>query len=132
MWKYLTLHEAFVRAALAGEHEVEWLELRDFHERQIGYLQHERLVHLIVTMFVAGFWLVSLAYIGASPGWAGLALVALLLVLLAAYVLHYFRLENGVQRMYSLANRIDAALGRTGACYDGNRIVVNARGRSQR
>jgi hypothetical protein len=128
MWKYLTLHETFIRGALAGDHgEVAWEELREFHDRQIAFMQHERLIHLIVTMFVAGFWLLSLAYIGTSPGWAGIALVALLLVLLAAYILHYFRMENGVQRMYSLANRIDERLGRTGATYDRDEIKINQR-----
>ena len=49
------------------------------------------------------------------------------LMLLAAYLLHYFRMENGVQRMYTLANRIDARLGRTGATYERDEIVVNQR-----
>ena len=35
-----------------------------------------------------------------------------------AYLLHFFRLENGVQRWYHLSNRIDHELGRVAALYD--------------
>jgi len=38
-------------------------------------------------------------------------LVALLFGLSSVYLVHYFRLENGVQRWYHLANRIDERLG---------------------
>jgi hypothetical protein len=31
---------------------------------------------------------------------------------------HYFRLENGVQRWYELANRIDQQLGRVSQSYE--------------
>ncbi len=112
MWKYLRMHEAFVRKALAGElGDLPLVELARFHDKQIRFMQHERLIHLIVTMFVAGFWLLSLGYVSFQRGWTGLALVSLLLLLFVAYIVHYFRLENGVQRWYHLANQIDEKLG---------------------
>lgn len=119
MWRYLKLHEAFVREALAGKHgPISFAELKEFHDTQIRYMQHERLIHLIVMMFVATFFLLSLGYVLGHSSWPGLALVSLLLILTSAYVVHYFRLENGVQRWYHLASQIDRRLDRVCGNYE--------------
>lgn len=120
MWEYMKRHEVFVRRALAdGDAGTNWGELREWHETQIRRMQHERLIHLIVTMFCATFLLLAIGYTSARPTIAGALLAGLLLILVAAYLVHYFRLENGVQRWYHLANRIDAKLGRVSADYEG-------------
>jgi hypothetical protein len=119
MWEYLKLHEAFVRGALDGKYgELAWEGLREFHDRQIAFMQHERMIHLIVTMFVALFAIISLLYGTLRPTLPAGALAGLLLVLTTAYIVHYFRLENGVQRWYHLANRIDEKLGKVCASYE--------------
>ena len=119
MWEYLKLHERFVRDALDGNHgEVKFEGLREFHDRQLAYLQHERMIHLIVTMFVALFAIIALLYGTLRPTLPAGALAGLLLVLTSAYIVHYFRLENGVQRWYHLANRIDERLGKVCASYE--------------
>ena len=68
---------------------------------QIGFFQHERLVHLIVTITFA--LLTMMSVIGVlllmQPGL--LVLTILLLVLLVPYVRHYYILENGVQKLYA-------------------------------
>ena len=119
MWQYLRRHEAFIREALEGKRgELRWEELRAFHREQLGFMQHERLIHLLVTLFVALYFLLAAGYSMSSPSWPGLALSALLLVLLVAYLVHYFRLENGVQRWYDLANQIAERCGVVSARYD--------------
>lgn len=67
---------------------------------QIGFFQHERLVHLIVTVTFA--LLTMLAILGALlvPQPALFALILLLLILLIPYIRHYYILENGVQKLY--------------------------------
>jgi len=120
MWRYMKLHEAFVREALEGKRgDLSLEELRSFHAAQIQYMQHERLIHLIVTMFIATFFLLSFGFVFHWATWPGFGLVSLLLILLVAYLIHYFRLENGVQRWYHLQNRIDAELGRVSQSYEG-------------
>ena len=76
---------------------------------QIGFLQHERLIHLIVTVTFA--ILTFLAVIGTvlSGQLSLLLLVLLLLVLLIPYIRHYYILENGVQKLYTLYDRIRKA-----------------------
>ena len=92
MWRYLRAHERFVVEALAAPGSVSMAELKDFHERQIRYMQHERLIHLIVTLFVGTYLLLVVGFIAVHPIWPAFALAALILPLLGAYVVHYFRL----------------------------------------
>jgi len=116
MWRYLKQHERFVRGAL--ESDVALTELKAFQERQLGYLQHERLVHLLIMLGVAASFLATTGFCLRYPSAGGFAAGALLGLLLVPYLVHYFRLENGVQRLYHLSNRIDEKLGVVSARYE--------------
>jgi uncharacterized membrane protein YfcA len=70
------------------------------HLTRIGFLQHERLVHLIVMLFVALSALSCLGSFLLSNLSAFLIAFALLLILTLFYILHYYRLENSVIRWY--------------------------------
>jgi len=108
MYAYMKRHEAFIKSVLGtAAGVVDWPSLAKYHDTQIRYMQHERLVHLLVLLFVGLFTLVTLLFFIERPTVAVGVLVLLLLALLAPYVLHYFRLENGVQRWYDLANEIE-------------------------
>lgn len=67
---------------------------------QIQLLQHERLIHLIVTITFAILTMLSiiLTFIAASV--FVMILCALFIILLIPYIRHYYILENGVQRLY--------------------------------
>jgi hypothetical protein len=111
MWQYLKAHELLVRRALEGEASPEVLaSLRQTHARRLSFFQHERLIHLLVTLFVALFFLLALCFSLVRPTLASWALALLLLALTFAYLLHYYHLENGVQRLYELSDRLDEAL----------------------
>ncbi|MFZ5440257.1 MAG: hypothetical protein ACOZQL_09630 [Myxococcota bacterium] len=119
MWRYLQAHEAFVRSALAEPHDAPfWEQLAAFHRQQLAFMQHERLIHLLVTLTVAVLALGSVAYVSFAPSLPAFAMAALLLGLVSAYLVHYFRLENGVQRWYHLANALDAKRGVVSARYE--------------
>jgi hypothetical protein len=112
MEAYLRRHEALVRGRLASAGEgVDWPGLLRFHRAQIGYLQHERLVHLLVTLFFGLSALLTLLFLVVHPHVPIGVLLLLLLVLLVPYLVHYYRLENGVERWYRLANEIEARAG---------------------
>ena len=55
---------------------------------RIGFYQHERLIHLIVTMSFAIFFLLSLILVSINAYFLGLSV--LLLVLLVPYIAHYY------------------------------------------
>lgn len=119
MWKYLRAHEAFVRRSLDETHDAAfWEQLADFHARQLAFMQHERLVHLAVTMTVAVLCVLALGLASLMPSWPTLALATVLLGLVSAYLVHYFRLENGVQRWYHLSNALDEKRGVVHARYE--------------
>lgn len=119
MWTYLTRHEAFIRHALAESHDAAfWDQLAVFHAKQLAFLQHERLIHLLVMLTIAILCLLSCGFVSAVPSLPAFGIAALLLVLVSAYVVHYFRLENGVQRWYHLANQLDEKRGVVHARYD--------------
>ena len=68
------------------------------HLIKIEFFQHERFIHLIVTMFYALFSIAFLAFGFVHYIFVFLALI--LIIFLIFYVIHYFRLENGVQYLY--------------------------------
>ena len=106
MKRFCRAHEKAMLAALeAGRAGPELLAE---HLEKIRWLQHERLVHLIVTVMTVlaellAAWL-TLTMPQLAP-WSA-AVVVLLAVLLGFYFYHYFFLENAVQRWYVLAERM--------------------------
>ena len=128
MEAYLERHEAFVRRQLASAGEAaDWAGLARFHRAQIEYLQHERLVHLLVTLFFGLCTLLTLLFLVLHPQVSVGVLVVLLLLLLVPYVVHYYKLENGVQRWYHLANEIEARSGNVSPRYDDGSVEPPAR-----
>lgn len=78
----------------------DWNRVLMEHLTQISFFQHERLVHLIVTMTVALLTLISLGIALMTSLLTMLLLTGALAILLIPYILHYFLLENEVQKMY--------------------------------
>ena len=79
-------------------------EFSAFHLTQIRFLQHERLVHLLVMLFVILVCLLFLALFLLLQQLLFMVLFAILLVLSAFYVFHYFKLENTVIEWYFIYN----------------------------
>lgn len=77
-----------------------WSAILSEHLQQTAFFQHERLIHLIVTMTVALLTLISLGIAILSRMMTMLIMTGVLAVLLIPYILHYYLLENEVQKMY--------------------------------
>ena len=86
--------------------ETNWNEVIQEHLVQVAFFQHERLIHLLVTLAFALMELGSAitAMITAQPLAAILAL--LLLALLVPYIVHYYFLENETQKLYAQYDRM--------------------------
>lgn len=78
------------------------------HLIKIGFFQHERLIHLLVTLFYGLFMFISL-YV-ATFIFNFIIIFFFLLVMLLFYVVHYFRLENGVQYLYKQYDKMKEML----------------------
>ena len=106
MKRFCREHEARVTAAVtAGEVTPELLEA---HLRMIAWVQHERLVHLIVTVMVVlcELFTVDLVLLHPELGIVPAVIMLGLAVLLGFYFWHYFFLENTVQRWYRIAEEM--------------------------
>ena len=107
MIDYIKRHEHYVSDSLESCQEAEKLhELMVYHDKQISWMQHERLAHLITMLFVCLFFLMTFGFTMIHFTIPCILLTALLLALTAAYILHYYRLENSIQGWYSLSNKI--------------------------
>ena len=80
--------------------DAEWELILQEHLTQVSFFQHERLIHLIVTVTFAILTTIALAIYCIAEYIPILALIVLLLVLLVPYIGHYYTLENEVQKMY--------------------------------
>ena len=108
--RYMKEHETFVKNHLhAGERGCDLHELKKNHERIIGYIQHERLIHLMVTLSIGAFLLISVAVALLRPCLQMFLLIGLFFVLLVPYLFHYHFLENTLQRWYVLTEEILSA-----------------------
>ena len=110
MKRWCREHERSVTEALeAGREDMLLLEN---HLEKLRWLQHERLVHLIVTVMTVMAELLAVWLTLTKPELApySAAVVLLLAVLLGFYFYHYFFLENSVQRWYVLAERMMGSL----------------------
>ena len=85
---------------LLQQDNLDWESVIREHLVQISFFQHERLIHLIVTVTFALLEVIvlGLCVVSFTLG-VGLLAVALL-ILLIPYIRHYYILENEVQKMY--------------------------------
>ena len=73
---------------------------------QIQFFQHERLIHLIVTITFAILLMMTFGVFLVTEVISVLVLAGLILVLLVPYIKHYYLLENGVQELYALYDKL--------------------------
>lgn len=73
---------------------------------KIGYFQHERLIHLIVTVLFALCTIISIMGFIAFQSIGVALLFVALMCLLVPYIVHYFHLENGVQKLYTYYDKL--------------------------
>ena len=78
----------------------DWDKESKKHLVQIGFFAHERQVHLIVMALFAIAEIICILYVHYSGSLTILLLAFAILVLLIPYIMHYYLLENSVQRMY--------------------------------
>ena len=111
MIAYMRKHESYVQEMLERKIGGEELkELLAYHDKQIQWMQHERLVNLIVVLFVCSFTLLILGFTMINISIPSIILFAIFLILSVAYLIHYYRLENGVQKWYLISNQIKKQL----------------------
>ena len=106
MKRYCRAHEAELASLPPSQ------ALLDVHLEKLRWLQHERLVHLIVLVMtaMAELFTVDLALLHPETNPLAAIVMLALAVLLGFYFAHYFFLENTVQHWYRLADELRGKL----------------------
>mgnify|MGYP003297170904 CR=1 FL=1 len=107
MTEYLTNYMRYIQEKLEKCSDSAELETILYeHKDKIAFMQHERIVHFLVTMMFALILCIFTAVLVFTPNIPILALVTIILVLLIFYIKHYYFLENTVQKMYKVYDGI--------------------------
>ena len=102
MRKRILAYRKFIDVLLENPDEINNIDdVIDEHLVQIGFFQHERLVHLLVTLAFAFLTVITTLVMIFTTNYTLAILALLLIVLLVPYILHYYILENEVQKMYN-------------------------------
>ena len=110
MKKYILAHMLetgkFISEELSSASKEKTCAVLSEFETKIAYFQHERLIHLIVTVLFAVLEMMSIYAFLITGNITVLVFCILFLVLLVPYVMHYYFLENSVQEMYKMRDKI--------------------------
>lgn len=107
MWEALKNFMQYMEEETSKELTAEEKEKLNIElQTKIGYFQHERFIHLIVTVLFALCTLISIMGFIAFESIGIALLFVALMILLVPYIVHYFRLENGVQKLYTYYEKL--------------------------
>lgn len=108
MTKQIREYLEYIRDFIKCEHSAEELSAeRKLLLRRISFYQHERLIHLLVTLAFAIMFLMSMSVYLIVQGIGLLILSILFLILLIPYIKHYYFLENSVQELYRIYYKLE-------------------------
>lgn len=107
MWKTLKNFIEYMEEQTSKElTDEEKAKLNAELQTKIGYFQHERLIHLIVTVLFSLCTIISIMGFIAFQSIGVALLFVALMCLLVPYIVHYFHLENGVQKLYTYYEKL--------------------------
>ena len=105
MKKYFSEYIAAMLLALEDDNS-DFEKLKREMLVKIQFMQHERLIHFMVTILFALLMFMSLIGFFVSEILGMLAAAVLMLILLVPYIAHYYFLENGVQKLYGIYDKV--------------------------
>lgn len=112
MRKYLMEYLIYIEKRLENCKENELNNILEEHLNKIQFMQHERLIHFLVTMLFAFMFFMSLGIFMLTDKISFIPLMVLILCLIVPYIRHYYFLENNVQKMYYIYDRIIEKMGK--------------------
>ena len=84
------------------------------HQIKLAWFQHERLVHVLIMMLTIILFFISLGLLLTLQENVLLLVLCLVLAVMSSmYIFYYYRLENCVQSLYELYDRLKTKISRT-------------------
>ncbi len=106
MRRYLQGYLSFIDKELESTEIPDIENLKKELLTQIQFMQHERLIHLIVTVLFAIVLFICIGIFAVSDKAIFALLTFLILLPLVPYIWHYYFMENSVQKMYVQYNKL--------------------------
>ena len=75
---------------------------------KISFFQHERLIHLLVTLFFVLFSIIFTCFSFYTQSKLLYVVTLILYVIDIFYIVHYYCLENGVQKLYKIFDKLNS------------------------
>jgi len=104
MIDYMNNYMEYIKTILKKENINEDIK-KDFLEH-IQFMQHERLIHLLVTMLFASLLMFGFIIMLIYFSWILVVFTAIIFIVEIFYIFHYYKLENGVQKMYRVYDEL--------------------------
>ncbi len=104
MIDYMNNYMEYIKTILKKEDINESIK-KDFIEH-IQFMQHERLIHLLVTMLFAILLMFGFVVMLMYFSWIMVGFVVIIFVVEIFYIFHYYKLENGIQKMYRVYDEV--------------------------
>ncbi|MFA5749841.1 MAG: hypothetical protein WC895_01300 [Candidatus Shapirobacteria bacterium] len=111
MTDFLNKYLIDINQKIENNSKQDWKTVLKHHRVTIKFLQHERLIHLLVTLAFGIKFLIAISFTLVTKSMILFAVDILLLSLLVPYLFHYFKLENGVQKLYLIDKLIQKKIG---------------------
>ena len=75
---------------------------------KISFFEHERLIHLIVTLSFSLFSIIFTVLSYYTNNVLLFIITAIMYIIDLFYILHYYTLENGVQKLYKIFDKFNS------------------------
>ncbi len=72
----------------------------------IQFMQHERLIHLLIMMLFAMLLMFGFVIMLIYFSWVMVVFVGIIAAVEIFYIFHYYKLENGIQKMYRVYDEL--------------------------
>lgn len=72
----------------------------------IQFMQHERLIHLLVMMLFAMSLMFGFIFILIYFSWIMVVFTGIIFIVEIFYIFHYYKLENSIQKMYKVYDEL--------------------------
>ncbi|MCM1569355.1 MAG: hypothetical protein NC081_07905 [Roseburia sp.] len=113
MKKQILNYNAYIARLMAEDNpQMDWRSIAEDYLVKLSFYQHERLIHLIVTVLFALMECMVVVSAVMAEGIGLMVLAFAILILLIPYVGHYYFLENTVQKMYLIYDEIRERAGK--------------------
>lgn len=108
MIDYMSTYLEYIKSKLSGKNltKTELEIYRSDFLSHIQFMQHERLIHLLVTMLFAILLMFGFVVMLIYFSWIMVVFTGIIFIVEIFYIFHYYKLENGIQKMYRVYDEL--------------------------